>query len=562
MGRHESSTAPRFRAKTRVLLLAVVLGLTVGGWLGYGYLRDQLGSSGCESSTNVTVAAAPEIAPALSQIARGSPPDDSCYRIDVVAREPASVAETLAISETSDAQPDAWVPDSTVWLQRAQGKTAWDVPEAGESVASSPVVLALTGDTAAQLGWPDKRVTWSDVLAARDTFVVGMVDPTQDPAGVSALLATKAATASAADPAAANIAALRALSANTEDTGADLYGRLPGSPSADGPLGAFPTSENALLRHNAKVPPATQLVAAYAKPAVPPLDYPYVVLPSATGKQRAGAEQFLTTLLKPAAARVLSNAGFRTNDGRDLRDRTRDKRIAGRLVDTVPVPEAAKLESLLNGWAGVNYSTRIQVLLDVSGSMNELIPGTSTTRMAATKRAAEVGLGLMRLSTKVGVWEFSTDMDGDRDYRETIPVAPLSDHLRRGIVDRLRAITANPDGNTALYDSTLAIYRAARKAWEPGRRNLVVVMTDGSDDNADGLTRAELLAELEKLQDPRRPLPIIGIGLGPNVDVTELNQIAAATGGRAYTTSNPARISEVFYKALSRVVCQPPACKQ
>ncbi|WP_242613103.1 substrate-binding and VWA domain-containing protein [Herbihabitans rhizosphaerae] len=545
-----------------MVLLAVLLVLSVVAWLSYDFIRDQLRSSGCESTTNVTVAAAPEIAPALGQVAREPLPGGGCYKIDVVARESSSVAESLAISANGEAQPDAWVPDSTVWLQRARGKTARDVPEVGTSVASSPVVLALTDDTASQLGWPDKPVTWSDVLAAGDKVAVGMADPTQSPVGVSALLATRAATASASDPAAANIGALRRLSPNTENTGEDLFARLPGAPSADGPLGAFPTSENEVLRHNVKAAPGSQLVAAYAVPGVPPLDYPYVVLPSATGDRRVGAERFLAALLESPAGQALSDAGFRARDGKALRDRSHDKRTTAQQVIPVPVPSVAELDQLLNGWAGVNYSARIQVLLDVSGSMNGQVPGAGVTRMAATLRAAELGIRLMKESTKIGLWEFSTDMAGEQDYRETIPVAPIGEQLRGGMLDRLRAIAAKPNGNTALYDSTLAIYRAARQAWEPGRINLVIVMTDGKDDNAHGLTRPDLLAELAKLQDPRRPLQIIGIGLGPDIDVTELNQIAAATGGQAYTTNDPARISDVFYAALSRMVCQPPACKK
>ena len=123
-----------------------------------------------------------------------------------------------------------------------------------------------------------------------------------------------------------------------------------------------------------------------------------------------------------------------------------------------------------------------------------------------------------------------------------------------------RKPTAKTGGATGLYDSTLAAYASARKSWEQGRLNIVVVMTDGRNEDPSGISRAQLLAELGKLADPHRPLPIIFVGIGPEVDNADLQGIAAATGGQAFTTADPAKINDVFYAALSRLACQPPSC--
>jgi len=116
------------------------------------------------------------------------------------------------------------------------------------------------------------------------------------------------------------------------------------------------------------------------------------------------------------------------------------------------------------------------------------------------------------------------------------------------------------NGATGLYDSTLAAYRAARQNFEPGRINTVIVMTDGRNEDKKSISRNQLLAELAKLQDPQRPIRIIGIGIGPDIDVGELQAIAGATGGQAFTTPDPTKIGDIFYSALSRVLCQPPVC--
>ena len=81
----------------------------------------------------------------------------------------------------------------------------------------------------------------------------------------------------------------------------------------------------------------------------------------------------------------------------------------------------------------------------------------------------------------------------------------------------------------------------------------MIVMTDGRNEDPRGISRADLLAELAKLQDPRRPIPLIGVGIGPDADKAELDQLTAATGGQAFVAPDPAKITDVFFGALSRI---------
>ena len=52
------------------------------------------------------------------------------------------------------------------------------------------------------------------------------------------------------------------------------------------------------------------------------------------------------------------------------------------------------------------------------------------------------------------------------------------------------------------------------------------------------------------------------IGVGPEIDPTELNQIAKATGGRVALTPNPAGIRQIFFTALAEFSCLPPKCRR
>ncbi|WP_436493574.1 substrate-binding and VWA domain-containing protein [Actinokineospora sp. HUAS TT18] len=560
MGRHSTAKAgPGLRSP--VVLLAVLLVLALLGWFGYGFVKDRLGGSDCDQTTVLQVTAAPEVTGIVDAAAKRTAEADAaeCLRVAVTSRDSAATAESLALSDGSEL-PDVWVPESTLWLQRAQDKGAWNTPVQGTSIASSPVVLALTEDTATALGWPGKQPTWADVLGPDAANVpIGLPDPARDPVGVSLLYGVRGLTATAPDQAAAMTGLLRRLSANTLPAAADLFTRLPGGTSSE-PLGAFPTSENTLLRHNVKGSEAP-LVASYADPAVPSLDYPYTVLPKATDAKRTFAQRFLTRLLDPSSVNSFADAGFRAPDGKALRDRSQDKRTSAAPVDQVALPVATEVDQLLNQWAGVNLSSRMQVLLDVSGSMNQPVPGTGLNRMAVTLKAAELGIGLFRPTSKFGMWLFSTNLDGDKDYTELLPVATVTDQLAGGALDKLRGVKAIEGGATGLYDSVLAAYQSARANWEPGRINVVVVLTDGKNEDPNGINREQLLAELAKLQDPRRPLVIVGIGIGPDIDVAELDAISKATGGQAFTTPDPTKIGEIFYAALSKLLCQPPTCK-
>jgi ABC-type molybdate transport system substrate-binding protein len=516
------------RIDTRVVVLSALLVVALLAWAGVDYLKDRLAGGGCDTTTPVHVTAAPDVAPVLTTLAR-SVPEGDCYTVEVTASPSAATAAALEANGATG--PDVWVPESSTWLLQARDGGAWNLPESGQAVASSPVVLALTDDVAKQAGWPGKSPSWSDVLAGSP---VGLPDPSRDPAGIAALIGLQQLTKDAPDPGAAFTEEIRKLSAVKE------------------PFTASPASEQSVL--------ARKLVAAYPAAGVPSFDYPYVVLPRASEASRSAAERFLRLLLDQTATKAFADAGFRTPSGQLLGDRPRDTRTnAAPRPAGPPAPEA--MYGVLQAWAGANLSARVQVLLDVSGSMAATVPGTGRSRMALTLEAATQGLGLFKPTTEIGLWLFSTKLDGAKDYKELLPMLPISQQLASGGVAKLQAVKPKPGGATGLYDSILAAYQNARQSWQLGRINVVVVLTDGRNEDSDSIGLPGLLAELNRLQDPRKPLPVIGIGIGPDIDAGELRQVSAATGGESFTTPDPRKISDVFYQALSRLMCQPPACK-
>ncbi|WP_191984401.1 substrate-binding domain-containing protein [Amycolatopsis eburnea] len=544
MGRH--SPDGRRQLLVPVLAIGLVAVLGAAAWVTVAVVNRK---PACEHPVNVLVTASADIAPALTIVARGL--DLPCGAVEVQTREATQAAERLALSDGSP-RPQVWVPDSTLALRRAHQLGAADVPETGASVASSPVVLGVAADVAKGLGWPDRAPTWADVLAAPGV-VPGMPDPARDPVGALALLGLRDSVKAAPEPSAAYVALLRRFSVNTLGAETDLIARLPGSSDGSGTAAvtAFPTSENSLLRHNIEDTSAP-LVAVYST-AVPTLDYPFAELSGVTPQQRPIVDALREALLGGPGSDAIAKTGLRAAGGQALRDHTDDPRVSPTGIQVMNLPQAGVVDELLNQWAGINLSARVQVLIDVSGSMNAQVPGTALNRMQLTVEATQKALRLFKPATQLRMLAFSTKLDGDKDYREILPMASVAQHLASGAPDKLAQLTATADGGTGLYDSVLDTYRTARREWEPGRLNLVIVMTDGRNEDPHSISRADLLAELAKLQDPRRPIPLIGVGIGPDADKPELDQITAATGGQAFVTPDPAKITDVFFGALSRI---------
>ncbi len=545
MGRH-SPDGRRRRLLVPVVATGLVLVLGVGAWVTVSVVKSR---PTCEQPAKVLVTASPDVAPALSLVARGL--DLRCGSVEVQTREAPSAAERLAISDGS-ARPQVWVPDSTLALRRAHQLGAADVPETGASVASSPVVLAVAEDVVKGIGWPERTPTWADVLGAQGA-VPGMSDPARDSVAAVALLGMKESVKTVTEPAGAYVALLRRFSANTLGAETDLIARLPGSGGSGGTgaVTTFPVSENSLLRHN--IEDATSPLVAVYSAAVPSLDYPFAELGGITPQQRPLVDALRDAVLGDAGADAIAKTGLRAAGGQALREHTDDPRVSTAGFRAANLPAATTIDELLNQWAGVNLSARVQVLVDVSGSMNAQVPGTGLNRMQLSMQATAKALHLFKPTTQLRMLAFSTRLDGDKDYRELLPMAPVAQHLASGALDKLAQVKATPNGGTGLYDSVLDTYRTARREWEPGRLNLVIVLTDGRNEDPHGISREDVLAELVKLQDPRRPIPLIGVGIGPDADKPELDQLTAATGGQAFIAPDPAKITDVFFGALSRI---------
>jgi Mg-chelatase subunit ChlD len=193
-------------------------------------------------------------------------------------------------------------------------------------------------------------------------------------------------------------------------------------------------------------------------------------------------------------------------------------------------------------------------VVDVSTSMRA--PVGERTRATLARDAAKSALGLFPDNAAIGLWVFARKLDGDTDWTEVVPTRALATDAggrpqRAVLADALDSIPGRlSPGGTGLYDTTLAAVRAARANYDPTAVDSVVLVTDGKDEDGNTIGLATLLQTLSSEVDATRPVKVIGIALGPDADLDALQQIAAATGGAAYSAVDENDLQTVLFDAL------------
>ncbi|MFF1306988.1 substrate-binding and VWA domain-containing protein [Streptomyces sp. NPDC058307] len=582
MGRHSlpdqygaGGSDPRPRARRRTVAIATVLVLTVAGGTAAAVQGGlfSFGSSCRDEAVRIEVAASPDVAPALRAAAERArdenlTSDGRCVDISVTARESYKVRDTLAAGKDPGAQ--VWVPDSDVWLEQISADAgATEVARVG-NVASSPVGMAMVPAAAKSLGWPKKTYGWLELAGATlrdDSLKLGAADPARSASGLLALTRLSSAAGRVEGGPTQAAAMMKSLSQRISDSDGQLVETLPrdssgteqGNPKRNQ---ALVLSEQASFAYNSSAESGGGgLDFFYPKDGSPRLDYPYALVDQtrlSTDESRA-AIRFMTYLRKPEQEQLLTDRGFRTSD-----DQVSASLVA-KAGGKVPQPYAAEagerasataLQEALGTWTITVQSARITTVVDASSSMSEAVPGTGRSRMDVTKSSLLQALATFTQEDEIGLWEFSTKLDGDKDYKILVPTDRLGDSTAAGGTQRERLSAAFgglepvPGGATGLYDTTLAAYKAATSSYAEGKFNALVVLTDGVNQDPGSISRGALVSELEKLASPARPVPLIVIAVGPDADRAEAEQLAEATGGSGQQVNDPAQIHTVILKAI------------
>lgn len=529
------------------------------------------GQTGCDGPrTEATVAAAPDHAPVLRRLAAEWSLTEprvggACASVTVVAAESAKVASALGTDDPAG-RPDAWAPESSVWagLAASRPEAVAALPRSGRSLATTPVVIAVSRDRAKALGWPAQKLSWRAVLGgmAQDPtwgryghrdwgpFVIGMGDPTLSTPALHTLLAVADANNNGAvEPAEIGNELALERSVGVYGPDAQLIDRAAGK----GPVSAVPATEQQVLEHNGSGE-VSQLVPVYPADGVADADHPLLMIrgPWVTGAQQQVVQAFADFALGDAGRAAYGKAGFRSPN-RSATAIPAAADVVARAYRTRKLLAAPQTAAALVRWRALRRPANVLAAIDTSGSMAEPAPGLPVTKLAVFQQAAAQSVRLFNSRSRLGLWEFSSLLDGSRDYKELVPARPLGSKVGRtdqrsliiGAADRM-----TPVGNTGLYDTIDAGYRQIQRSWRPDQQNILVVMTDGKNEDISGLSLPQLTSSLRGQLDPKKPVTVILIAYGADADVASLTQAARAARGRTYWAKQPTDIGKVFLAAM------------
>jgi Ca-activated chloride channel family protein len=289
--------------------------------------------------------------------------------------------------------------------------------------------------------------------------------------------------------------------------------------------------------------------------SVADLTYTRVVGSRTDPREAAVAADFGAFLAGSQGQKAFESMGYRSVGAASSPSLRADLGLRPARPVAVALPSAEVRSGLTAAWQRMQNPGRFLVVIDVSGSMKQEVAGTGRTKLEFAQDAAIAGMQLVPPAAEIGLWEFSTALQGGEDYRELVPTGPVGDTI--GGQNRLSMLVSGargltPRGDTGLYDAALAAFRAMSRSYSPGEPNVVVLLTDGRNDDTNSPGLDSVLATLAAEQDPTRPVRFLTIAYGADADQRALAAIAAATKGSAYNSPNPADIGRVFFRALSQ----------
>ncbi|MCW2942190.1 MAG: hypothetical protein JWN00_5175 [Actinomycetia bacterium] len=489
----------------------LVAGLGGGAWV----LRAV--SQSCQGAPlAITVAAQPEIAPAIREIAarfnlQAHEVRGQCARVDVVERASASVARELA----GPAQIDGWIPESWMWVDfaRRSATGAKRILALPDSIAVSPVVLAVPMPLAG-------RTTWKAFLHGRPDLVRQMPDPGAGAAGLVTMLA-----ADRLDPGGPGVAGISATATSTT-----MNAELTGLPRNKRPVVVTTEQQVAVYNDTHQPNPAA---AEVPEEGTLLLDYPYTITAFDPARREA-ADAFHNTLRSTLGEEAVQRYGFRTPEGVLAPDLAQRFDLQAAAPRQLAQPSTDQVNAAYRAWRKSAPAARMLILLDASTSMHG-------ARLQAAGAALRGSLSLLPAGTDAGLWSFA----GTRPYQELVPLGPLTARLS-GAVGRVR--TGEGFG---LYNAVVDGYRTVLQGWRADRANLLLVITDGDED---AVRLQTLSAAVRAEQDPKRPVQIVTVAFPGSPGAVPLQQVADLTGGALYTGDDLAGLVD---QALAPYLCTP-----
>ena len=546
----------------------------------------------------LTVGAAPSVVPWLGTLAASYTAEHRsvagrciAVKVEALTQDQAQQSLQPVPFPGAAAPPDVWIPESTtsVALLRSRKDSTKVLAVPTPSIATSPLVFAAPADALRLLagasgegqpalpnlvsllqdprGWGQPGLDhpeWGPIK-------ISTMDPGSTPLGTGVLLALVGVLTQTPTPevsaaaferpeARQGLLGLARAFGSAAPTGSALLAPVARASTVAqvvSSVGILAAYEQDVWRYD-RDSPAIFLATGYPVDGLLAADFPYVV-PNGSwvdAADRAAAADFRGWLLSAGVQDRLDGFGLRRADGM-----AGSAIASGLRADSVlplsPVPQQAVDGPVAARTAWRLLTRRISLLglFDVSGSMADPVPGTRSSKLDVARAAAQAALGFFDPQDSIGLWEFSRQLDGDKDYKVLVPLGPAGQRVGPYPNRQVASVAAYkamvPRTATGLYDSILAAYRSATAAYRADAVNTIVVITDGQNEDAGSITLAQLLGQLKALHNPAKPVHIVTLAYGTGADPAALAQVAKVTDGLQFSSPDPKSIGTVFTTAVA-----------
>jgi von Willebrand factor type A domain len=520
-------------------------------------------AEGCSAGgIRLTVAADPAIAPAIAEIgtawtATHPTVEGDCVRVDVTAKPSYEMSASLGtwaggmidvaskpFPTPSDADlPLVWIPESSYWLGRVRvvDREMFDANTI-TSVASSPIVLAVPEELARGMekelgqGVDAALINKLALDPKGPKLKLGLVEPRRDTAGMIGAMALADAVVASQKDLPKLVKVYRSLAGTFLDT--EAAWKAMGSQTVTG----MPVSEQALLAYNAGG--KTAPVAAVPLADAPTLDFPYAARAHQPVKITAAAAAFRTALIGSQYRSILAQHRLRLPDGSTSAGFPTGHGVTGSPIHVQALTDMNKIRGALTVWNAARTPSRIVAMVDATQSMSVLLG--AKPRMQVMREAALTGLALFSEDSQLGLWAYAGP--GSRNLVPLNDVGPANSTQRAMLAAAMNQATPAPTDICPLYQSIVEGYKKLLDGYNFQMRNTLVVFTDGQDSSGQELRFVQ--KELELLADVTRPIRVVLLGLGPDINLEQLQGIAETTGGAAFQVNSPDEMQAIFLMAL------------
>jgi hypothetical protein len=535
----------------------------------------------CGSPVTVRVAASVDIAPAIARIAsefnrQHRQASGHCVQVKVAPEQSAAVTSDVdGQAGTGASAVDAWIPDSTSWVDLARGYPvgARQVQSTSITVAKSPLMIVMPAAVAAEIPEFNSSLGWNFLLPSSIGgppnslhLRVDLPDPSQSAVGLATLAQVARAIGDVHQRSHLSRFVFNSEATPEFDSPAELTSFVAQSRA---PLFGRPvtvTTEQAVLAYD-EAHPGQPLAARYplgsgASIGTPELSYPYV-LTSSDPTEQAAARVFGQALRGSYAAAVVRYYGFRSADGRPDAMPAQFG-LSDQSMMIAPSPASGDVQMIMQAWQRLSLAANDLIVADVSGTMAAPAGPAGETLEQVLSQSAELGLALFPDNTQMGLWEFAKNLNGGQPYKQLVALGPLTGKIglisRRQQLEQIaKGLQPVPDGFSALNDAVLDAYQQLTAHYQAADANAVVLMTAGVENSPGDMPLGTLLRKLRAMYNPDKPVEIVVIMLGTAGDFTAMQEIAGATDGKAFDITSPAEIGKVFFTAIAHRIC-PARC--